>query len=142
MVISDDRFVKWPCDTVRGCKEGYFEAHEGDGLVMQRPSSSGSTVKHQTAPTIRTMGGAGTVVNNNNNLRIRYLTERECLRLMGQPDDAIDRLFEVIPAKTVRYKLAGNSIVVDCLEAIFKGIYIDKSFKKPDPKQITLGDFL
>lgn len=80
--------------------------------------------------------------NVSNTLRIRYLTERECFRLMGQPDDAIDRLFEAIPAKTVRYKLAGNSIVVDCLESIFKGVYIEKSFKKPDPKQITLGDFL
>lgn len=74
-------------------------------------------------------------------LRIRYLTERECLRLMGQPDDAIDRLFEVEKSKTERYKMAGNSIVVDVLEAIFKGIYIDGTFTDAPPKQSYLDAF-
>lgn len=75
-------------------------------------------------------------------LRIRYLTPRECFRLMGQPDDAIDRIIEAEPAKTNQYRLAGNSIVVDCLAAIFKGIYIDETFEKPKPKQNSLEDFL
>lgn len=108
---------------------------------MQRPSSSGATVTHQASSTIRTMGGVGAVVNNNEKLRIRYLTERECLRLMGQPDDAIDRLFEVEKSKTERYKMAGNSIVVDVLEAIFKGIYIDGTFTDAPPKQSYLDAF-
>lgn len=76
-----------------------------------------------------------------NNLRIRYLTPRECLRLMGFDDPSIDRLIAAVPSKTNQYKLAGNSIVVDCLESIFKAIYIDGTFRRPRPKQISLLNF-
>lgn len=85
-------------------------------------------------------GGCGVVTENFNDLRIRYLTPRECLRLMGFDDPSIDKLITAVPSKTNEYKLAGNSIVVDCLEQIFKAIYIDKSFRKPRPKQISLFD--
>ena len=71
--------------------------------------------------------------------QIRFLTEREALRLMGQKDDAIDRVFDVELSKAVRYRFASNSIVVDVLEAIFKGIYVDKTFRT---KSRTLEDFL
>ena len=80
------------------------------------------------------------VTENVNDLRIRYLTPRECLRLMGFDDPSIDRLMAAVPSKTNQYKLAGNSIVVDCLESIFKAIYIDKTFRKAKPKQVTLFD--
>lgn len=82
------------------------------------------------------------VVSDDNKLRIRYLTPRECLRLMGQYDDAIDKIMEQCPQKTVQYRLAGNSIVVNVLEAIFKGIYIDNTFKQPEPKQVGLDGWL
>lgn len=36
------------------------------------------------------------------------------------------------------YKAAGNSIVVDVLAEIFKGIYIDENFKEPKPKQKSI----
>lgn len=65
----------------------------------------------------------------NEDLRIRCLTPRECLRLQAFPDDAIDKLENVL-SKSAMYKVAGNSIAVCCLKAIFKGIYIDKSFYK------------
>ncbi len=80
------------------------------------------------------------VTENFNDLRIRYLTPRECLRLMGFDDPSIDKLITAVPSKTNEYKLAGNSIVVDCLEQIFKAIYIDKTFRKPRPRQISLFD--
>lgn len=68
-------------------------------------------------------------------LRIRYLTPRECLRLQAFPDDAIDKL-EAVLSKSALYKVAGNSIAVCCLKAIFKGIYIDKTFR--DGRQTNL----
>lgn len=80
------------------------------------------------------------VTENVNDLRIRYLTPRECLRLMGFDDPSIDKLMTAVPSKTKEYKLAGNSIVVDCLEQIFKAIYIDRTFRKPRPRQISLFD--
>lgn len=62
------------------------------------------------------------------NGRYRYLTERECLRLMGFNDSDIDSLEEVHPRRknctsSKLYKQAGNSIVVDVLMAIIKEIY-------------------
>ena len=62
------------------------------------------------------------------NGQYRYLTERECLRLMGFDDSDIDKLEEVHPRRknctsSKLYKQAGNSIVVDVLIAIIKEIY-------------------
>jgi len=53
------------------------------------------------------------------NLRIRKLTPKECFRLMGFHDEAIDRA-GVNQSNSSMYHLAGDSIVVDVLEAIFK----------------------
>lgn len=74
-------------------------------------------------------------------LRIRYLTPRECLRLMDFTDEQIDRLFVVEKSKSQLYKMAGNSIVVGVLAAIFRAIYIDETFKRP-VKRVKLEDFL
>lgn len=55
-----------------------------------------------------------------NHLLFRYLTERECFRLMGFDDEDFDRvIMKKIPSSAL-YKIAGNSIAVPVLEAIFK----------------------
>lgn len=53
--------------------------------------------------------------------RIRKLTPRECLRLMGFRDS-----FKIVVSNTQMYRQAGNSIVVDVLVAIFKQMDITK----------------
>ena len=53
--------------------------------------------------------------------RIRKLTPRECLRLMGFRDD-----FRQVISDTQTYRQAGNSIVVDVLIAILKQMDISK----------------
>lgn len=55
---------------------------------------------------------------------IRYLTERECWRLMGQPDWAFERASSAGTSRTQLYRQAGNAIVVTVLMAIFYGMYI------------------
>lgn len=47
--------------------------------------------------------------------RIRKLTPRECLRLMGFKDS-----FKIVVSDTAMYQQAGNSIVVDVLIALLK----------------------
>ena len=121
----------------------------GDVVSMMTP---GRLVKKQNGPRFKDDGTSFgvtcqdkhgvAIMDENENLRIRYLTPRECFRLMGQKDEAIDRIMEVEPSKTALYKMAGNSIVVDVLEAIFKGIYIDETFKEAPPKQTSLGAFV
>lgn len=52
-------------------------------------------------------------------LWIRKLTGKECYRLMGFSDEDADRAREVI-SESMIYHTAGDSIVVNVLEAIFK----------------------
>lgn len=55
-----------------------------------------------------------------NHLLFRFLTERECFKLMGFDDEDFDRiLLKKIPS-TALYRMIGNSIAVPVLEAIFK----------------------
>ncbi len=49
--------------------------------------------------------------------KLRMLTEREALRLMGYSDD-----FKIVVSRAQMYKQAGNSIVVDVMLAILKEI--------------------
>lgn len=53
--------------------------------------------------------------------RIRKLTPRECLRLMGFKDS-----FKIVVSDTATYQQAGNSIVVDVLIALLKQVDITK----------------
>lgn len=54
-------------------------------------------------------------------LRIRKLTPKECWRLMGFDDEDVDKASEV-NSNTQLYKQAGNSIVVNVLEAVLKNL--------------------
>ncbi|HGJ7797837.1 TPA: DNA cytosine methyltransferase [Streptococcus pyogenes] len=61
------------------------------------------------------------------NGKYRYLTERECFRLMGFDDEDFNKLKAIYPGRkgklsSILYKQAGNSIVVNVLEVILKEI--------------------
>ena len=57
--------------------------------------------------------------------RIRKLTPREGVRLMGMNDEDIDKIQAAGISNTQQYKMAGNSIVVNVLEAIFKNLFME-----------------
>ena len=63
--------------------------------------------------------------DNMNNLRIRKLTPKECWRLMGFDDEDVERASQV-NSNTQLYKQAGNSIVVNVLEAILKELLLNE----------------
>lgn len=52
-----------------------------------------------------------------NNIRIRKLTPKECWRLMGWKDEDFEKA-EAVVSNSQLYKQAGNSIVIQVLEAI------------------------
>lgn len=66
----------------------------------------------------------GVVVNNtkNVNLRIRKLTPKECWRLVGFSDEDFEKA-EKVNSNSQLYKQAGNAIVVQVLEAVFKEFF-------------------
>lgn len=74
------------------------------------------------SPTIETRN-RGKYMDDNSG-RIRKLTPRECFRLMGMNDYDIDKIQQAGISNTQQYKLAGNSIVVNVLEAIFKELFL------------------
>ena len=55
--------------------------------------------------------------------RIRKLTPKECWRLMGCTDEDFHKA-EQVNSNSQLYKQAGNAIVVDVLEAIFKQMFL------------------
>lgn len=63
-------------------------------------------------------------------LRIRKLTPKECWRLMGFDDEDFYKAKNAGISDTQLYKQAGNSIVVNVLEAIFKNLLLGDGIKK------------
>lgn len=73
----------------------------------------------EICPTIATTGEL--VVNMA--YRIRKLTAKECLRLMGVSDEDTQKMKEAGISENQLYRLAGNSIVVPVLEGIFTQMF-------------------
>ena len=69
-------------------------------------------------------------------LTVRKLTPRECWRLMGMADEDYEKAAKVC-SESQLYKQAGNSIVVDVLEAIFENMLTETK----TVKQCTLGEW-
>lgn len=63
------------------------------------------------------------VVKQPDNLRIRKLTPKECWRLMGFDDTDIEQCINIGISNTQLYKQAGNSIVVNVLQCIFRQLF-------------------
>ena len=97
-------------------KKGYAIAYEGDGVYINRPHQKRGVVQEQMIQTLKTQPDVGVVVNNDK-LRIRKLTPKECGRLMGVRDEDIDKL---TLSKSAQFHCFGDSIVVDVLMEIFK----------------------
>ena len=94
-------------------KGNYFQwykkgCHEHDTRAWKEEKVSG---------TICTNGGGIKVLKNN--LRIRKLTPKECFRLMGVKDQDFEKI-KKNQSDSSLYHLAGDSIVVNVLMAIFK----------------------
>lgn len=82
------------------------------------------TFKNDICGTIRTIDSGGNkAVLNYSPLRIRKLTPKECWRLMGFDDEDVDKCIKAGISNSQLYKQAGNSIVVNVLEAIFRELF-------------------
>ena len=151
-----------PCIEIKNnTKKGYLEANDGDGCYITNIDKKRGTVQKEMIPTLKTspdigvcvgstqknaavskngicptltsaMGqGGGHVPMHNYNLRIRKLTPKETWRLMGFDDEDFDKAAKV-NSNTQLYKQAGNSIVVNVLEAIFKELFNNRLWSDLD----------
>ncbi len=75
-----------------------------------------------------------------NELRIRKLTPKECWRLMGFDDNDYEKASKV-NSNTQLYKQAGNSIVVNVLEAILTNLLLNNEQCEIE-NQMNIYDFI
>lgn len=112
---------------VNDVEEKYYLSNKVRDYVLAGGTKNFKTSKETdltiARPLLQTMhkmhrAGVDNYVTHNQG-RIRKLTPRECLRLMGFRDD-----FKIVVSDTQAYRQAGNSIVVDVLIALLKQIDI------------------
>jgi len=123
--ISSDSFI-FDVNTV---EEKYYLSDKVSEYVLDQGTKNFKT-KVQTdletaRPLLQSMhkmhrSGVDNYVTHNKG-RIRKLTPKECLRLMGFPDS-----FKIAVSDTQIYRQAGNSIIVDILIALLKEMDITK----------------
>ncbi len=103
-------------------QQGYEEAEKGDFVNITYPESKSKRgrVGKGIAHTL-TCGDGNAVITEN--IRIRKLTPRECLRLMGWSDKQIDKIQSAKVSGTQQYRQAGNGIVVQVLMSIFSALF-------------------
>ena len=121
--LNDDEFVF----NVSEVEEKYYLSQKVKDYVLaggtKNFKTSAKTDLEIARPLLQTMhkmhrAGVDNYVTHNKG-RIRKLTPRECLRLMGFSDD-----FKIVVSDLQMYRQAGNSIVVNVLIEILKAINI------------------
>ena len=99
---------------------------EPRAVKLQNSNMKGRRIKEQGEPMFTVTAhdrNAVTVGEETTSLRIRKLTPKECWRLMGCSDEDFHKA-EQVNSNTQLYKQAGNAIVVNVLEAIFKQMFL------------------
>ena len=86
-------------------------------IVDDTQGFDGVRYYEETTPTLRAARSGLKTIDND--YRIRKLTPKECYRLMGFDDEDFEKAAKVC-SNSQLYKQAGNSIVVNVLEAILK----------------------
>lgn len=95
-------------------EKGYLESNT---RAWKDNKVSGTLTTQEGYMKVATGGGT----NLMNNLRIRKLTPKECFRLMGVKDEDFEKVAKN-QSNASLYHLAGDSIVVNVLMAIFKNM--------------------
>ena len=108
---------------------------EKDNLIMEAKIQENEIVlkKERTSPTKPKGKGWEEVITEDGRrawVRLRKLTPRECLRLMDVDEKNIDKMCNAGISDSQLYKMAGNSIVVACMEKMFYNLF---SNEEPEP---------
>lgn len=133
IVISTD-----PLKIKNATKQGYIECNLYDSITTTFPNSKTrrGIVGKQCSQTLTT----SKIMAVNTPEGIRYLTEKECFRLMGFDDIDFEKIKDT--KSSYLYKQAGNSIVVDVLIYLFKAIFKAVNFEENKEIQTTIFDYL
>lgn len=129
--VQKDNLVTEPLCIPQATEQGYVEVPQGSIFDGSYPNSKTRRGRlqdgGQTSPTLMASGESPCYYEGvkESTYRIRKLTPRECFRLMGVSETNIDKIQQSGVSQSQKYKMAGNSIVVDVLEHIFRKMFID-----------------
>nr|DAX43772.1 MAG TPA: Cytosine specific methyltransferase [Caudoviricetes sp.] len=103
-------------------KQGYSMAQVGDGIDLAYPDSETrrGRVQHQRCNTLTTSDNLGVLVDDEP-IRIRKLTPKECWRLQGFSDAQYEKA-AAVNSNSQLYKQAGNAVTVNIVEEIGRHI--------------------
>ena len=130
--VQKDSLVAEPLRIPQATKQGYIEVPQGAVFDMSYPESTTRRGHVQeggkVSPTLMASGeGSCLYVGKvEKQYRVRKLTPKECFRLMGVSESDIDKIQQSGVSQSQQYRMAGNSIVVDVLEHIFRKMFVDK----------------
>lgn len=110
---------------------------ENNTICEQRCDEGLRFFKDNICGTIRTInsGGDKRVIETEPTFRIRKLTPKECLRLMGLSDEDINKIQSTGLSDSSLYKLAGNSIVKQCLDYLHINMFNENINKEQTPSE-------
>lgn len=111
-------------DAAIQCFDRHAERHGGRGHGFGWNPTDGNVVANAVTTNAgnRPSDNYIKVPVSEDSYRIRKLTPKECFRLMGVADTDSDKMMAVL-SKSRCYQVAGNSIVVDVLAAIFDQLF-------------------
>lgn len=103
-------------------KQGYMTAQVGDGIDLAYPESETrrGRVQPQRSNTLTTSDNLGVLIDDQC-IKIRKLTPRECWRLQGFTDEQFDKA-AAINSNSQLYKQAGNAVTVSVVAEIGRHI--------------------
>lgn len=108
-------------------RSGHDQMKVAEPKIIQNGHGFNKGGEHDIAPTLTSSAFQDNNFVKEHSCRIRRLTPRETFRLMDVSDKDIDKIQAAGISNTQQYKMAGNSIVVSCLEKIFESLFTDNS---------------
>lgn len=133
-IVEDESLKKELCNQLIKdglVKEGDIVKHSYTSQIMNGKKKAVETSDEMI--TLTTRGDClGVVVDDNKimsikNLRIRKLTPKECMRLMGFADSDTQALRDIDLSDAAIYHVAGDSIITTCLVALFSSFVNNKN---------------
>lgn len=138
--VQKDNILLEPLRIKANTREGFAEVEEYGAVNISQPSLCTRRGRVQ--------GNKGDTFP----YRIRRLIPRECFRLMDVDDEDYDKIKNYVKghrkngkpmyiSESQQYKLAGNSIVVACMEHIFEQLFFP-SGRVTEPRQLDIFDII
>ena len=126
VIVTDQQIVDSIPDSNSYNKRKAQEMLDKKGYLPEFHVPYNSLEVKETSPTLTTFSGhftgSGSVMYKHD-FRIRKLTPKECWRLMGFDDSDFDKAKAAGISASQLYKQAGNSIVVNVLQYIFRNLF-------------------